>query len=154
MDRISFAINGEATAFFELAKREYKSYSYNVEKINEKEFYKMIPIIVNFALSIELFLKGFQDTTRGHDLKKLFLNTPEWVQQIITERFIVQFQITYNTVISEKEFFSLLKANSLAFEDWRYYYERGNSVSISFLYIMAKVLNSLYTTILGRLKQT
>ena len=48
-----------------------------------------------------------------------------------------------NKIISDEEFWSYIERNKLAFEDWRYYYQRGETVDINFLYDLATVLKKL-----------
>lgn len=64
-------IVNEATAFFNLGKQEYLKQGNSIN--TEEDAYTFIPIIVNLAFSIELFLKSMLDSPWGHDLEKLFM---------------------------------------------------------------------------------
>lgn len=150
MDRIRNIINYEARAFFEIAEKEYRTYSIDLTNLKVDDFYKIIPVIVNLALSIELYLKGFQVHARGHDLEALFFSSPDWLQKSVVNAYIVsQNQLDNDKKISDNDFYRLLKVNAKAFEDWRYFYERGSDVNVGFLYTLAKILNNLYSTING-----
>ena len=150
MDRIRNIINYEARAFFEIAEKEYRTYSIDLTNLKVDDFYKIIPVIVNLALSIELYLKGFQVRARGHDLEALFFSSPDWLQKSVVNAYIVsQNQLDNDKKISDNDFFRLLKVNAKAFEDWRYFYERGSDVNVGLLYTLAKILNNLYSTING-----
>ena len=45
----------------------------------------------------------------------------------------------HDATFNEKTFGEYLDRNKEAFEDWRYYYQRGKTVDITFLYDMATV---------------
>ena len=64
--KIEPRITNEATAFFNLGKQEYLKHGNSINA--EKDAYIFIPIIVNLAFSIELFLKSNLENPWGHDL--------------------------------------------------------------------------------------
>ena len=100
------------------------------------------PAIVNLAFSIELSFKTFinEDDAKKckHDLQKLFEKVGSPVKDVLMAAVISQMQ-HHDATFNEKTFGEYLDRNKEAFEDWRYYYQRGKTVDITFLYDMATV---------------
>jgi HEPN domain-containing protein len=81
-----------------------------------------VPAIVCTAFSIELAFKAIilraGGSARGHDLHALFSALPEPTRQTLTER------LDLDAVAFDRS----LRAVGSSFGDWRYYYERGDSL--------------------------
>lgn len=145
MDRIMMKVGNEAIAFYDVGKREYNDNIGKVKANAEGSFYRLIPAIVNLAFSIELSLKTFIDETEAkkcsHDLRRLFEKIGGSIQEALMRAIITQFS-QHSTQFDEAVFWEYLDRNKNAFEDWRYYYQRGDVVDITFLYDMATVLKN------------
>ena len=103
----------------------------------------MIPAIVNLAFSIELSFKTFINEIDAkkcrHDLQKLLEHVGNPVKDILVEAVIAEMK-QCDAAFNEESFWAYLDRNKEAFEDWRYYYQRGKIVDITFLYDMATVM--------------
>lgn len=79
-----------------------------------------VPAIVCTAFSIELAFKAIilraGGSARGHDLHALFSALPEPNRQTLRERIDLD-GVAFDTS---------LRAVASSFDDWRYYYERGD----------------------------
>ena len=129
-------------AFYEVGKKEYLANIGNIASNPENCFYRLLPAIVNLAFSIELSFKTFinEDDAKKckHDLQKLFEKVGSPVKDVLMAAVISQMQ-HHDATFNEKTFGEYLDRNKEAFEDWRYYYQRGKTVDITFLYDMATV---------------
>ena len=143
MDRIMMKVGNEALAFYEVGAREYLTCIKNVASDPENYFYRLIPAIVNLAFSIELSFKTFINEIDAkkcrHDLQKLLEHVGNPVKDILVEAVIAEMK-QCDAAFNEESFWAYLDQNKEAFEDWRYYYQRGKIVDITFLYDMATVM--------------
>lgn len=143
MEIIRMKIANEAIAFYDVGSREYSSHISALAANPQENFYKILPAIVNLSFSIELFLKAFLKDEDGrrlkHNLKALLENWGEPEKSLIITAVLTRMQ-QYNSSFSETMFWEHMDANKFAFEDWRYYYQRGNHVNITFLYVFSTVL--------------
>ena len=123
-------------------QKEYLANIGNIASNPENCFYRLLPAIVNLAFSIELSFKTFinEDDAKKckHDLQKLFEKVGSPVKDVLMAAVISQMQ-HHDATFNEKTFGEYLDRNKEAFEDWRYYYQRGKTVDITFLYDMATV---------------
>ena len=143
MKMIRMQIANSAFSFFEMGEKAYNEALNKAETDSEAAFYGLLPSIVNLSLSIELFIKSFLEAKREyriHDLKKLY-DAWEGPEKAVIQQAIVQEFAKYRPDFDDNKFVIFLENNKEAFEDWRYYYERGKSADPTFLYCMAKVLN-------------
>ena len=90
----------------------------------------LIPIIVNMALSCELFFKAIlkyhNQEIKTHNMEKLFEGLPEEIQKKLVDICICD--------CDKEEFRNSLRRVSNYFEEWRYLYERyPSSVEYTFL---------------------
>ena len=135
-------VGNAALAFYEVGKKEYRANIGNIASNPENCFYRLLPAIVNLAFSIELSFKTFinEDDAKKckHDLQKLFEKVGSPVKDVLMAAVISQMQ-HHDATFNEKTFGEYLDRNKEAFEDWRYYYQRGKTVDITFLYDMATV---------------
>lgn len=81
------------------------------------------PLIVNSALSCELYMKGIclkrnGYFTAGHYLKEQFCHLPNDAQEAIKRK--------HREVMNDFSFEEALELNSKAFEDWRYTFEESD----------------------------
>ena len=150
MDRIMLKVGNEALAFFDVGKREYLANIENIALNPENSFYQLLPAIVNLAFSIELSFKALINETDAkkcrHDLRKLFEKVGSPVKDILMKAIISKMQ-NYDAAFNEDAFWEHLERNKEAFEDWRYYYQRGRAVDITFLYNMATVTTNFVRTL-------
>ena len=84
------------------------------------------PPLVNFALSIELYIKLLRHIAdacrmRGHNLYKLFLELEKVAPDVAC---LVMCKHHY-TRGDRDEFLDYLKAEAVVFEEWRYTYQRN-----------------------------
>ena len=138
-------IVNEATAFFNLGKQEYLKHGNSIN--TEEDAYTFIPIIVNLAFSIELFLKSMLDSPWGHDLEKLFMQIDDNEKNAILQLTIKQAQ-QLEPDFKESDFGDSLRRNKLAFEDWRYFYQRGKNANIFFLLSFATALHNILSMVM------
>ncbi len=143
--KIEPRITNEATAFFNLGKQEYLKHGNSINA--EKDAYIFIPIIVNLAFSIELFLKSMLENPWGHDLEKLFMKINDNERNAILQLTIKQAQ-QYEPDFKESDFWDSLKRNKVAFEDWRYFYQRGKNADIFFLLSFATALHNILSMVM------
>lgn len=139
-------IVNEATAFFNLGKQEYLKQGNSIN--TEEDAYTFIPIIVNLAFSIELFLKSMLDSPWGHDLEKLFMQIDDNEKKAILQLTIKQAQ-QLEPDFKESDFWDSLRRNKLAFEDWRYFYQRGKNANIFFLLSFATALHNILSMVMA-----
>lgn len=148
---IASSIGKEAGAFYRNGARSYLEYKELIVADN-KYFYDIIPAIVNLAFSIELAAKSFIDEDKrprgkeGHNLYLLVSLIEEPIQSLIIDTVM---QITK---FDKKEVWQYLELNKYAFNEWRYYYQDGKNVNVSFLYDFATVINKLVENINSKLK--
>lgn len=114
--KIDPRIANEAMAFFDVGKQEYLKHGNSIS--TEKDGYAFIPIIVNLAFSIELFLKCMLEKSWGHDLEELFLKIEESERNAILQITLKQVQ-QLESNFKETDFWDCLRRNKAAFEDWR-----------------------------------
>ncbi len=138
-------IVNEATAFFNLGKQEYLKHRNSIN--TEEDAYTFIPIIVNLAFSIELFLKSMLDSPWGHDLEKLYMQIDDNEKDAILQLTIKQAQ-QLEPDFKESDFWDSLRRNKLAFEDWRYFYQRGKNANIFFLLSFATALHNILSMVM------
>ncbi len=138
-------IVNEATAFFNLGKQEYLKHGNSIN--TEEDAHTFIPIIVNLAFSIELFLKSMLDSPWGHDLEKLFMQIDDNEKNAILQLTIKQAQ-QLEPDFKESDFWDSLRRNKLAFEDWRYFYQRGKNANIFFLLSFATALHNILSMVM------
>ncbi len=139
------SVGKEMQAFYQVGKREYEQ---NISKLKDDPnvFYNLLPAIVNLAFSIELALKTFlksEDVPKGkdgHNLFLLFNKLDGWLQPLLIDA-VRKNQAFID--MSDDLFGEYLDRNKDAFQNWRYYYEIGGSVDITFLYVLATVLYKL-----------
>ena len=128
-------VGNAALAFYEVGKKEYLANIGNIASNPENCFYRLLPAIVNLAFSIELSFKTFinEDDAKKckHDLQKLFEKVGSPVKDVLMAAVISQMQ-HHDATFNEKTFGEYLDRNKEAFEDWRYYYQRGKTVDITF----------------------
>lgn len=136
----------EATALFNLGKQEYLKQG-NILN-TEEDVYAFILIIVNLAFSIELFLKSMLENVRGHDLEILFMKIDENERTAILQLAIRQAQ-QLETDFKETDFWDCLRKNKVAFEDWRYFYQRGKNADIFFLLSFATALHNITSLVIS-----
>lgn len=139
-------IANEAMAFFNVGKQEYLKHGRSID--TESDCYAIIPVIVNLAFSIELFLKSMIKDAWGHDLEKLFMEIEEKERNAILQVTIKQVQ-QMEADFSETDFWDCLKRNKVAFEDWRYFYQRGKSANIYFLFSLATALHNIISVVMA-----
>lgn len=144
--KIDPRIANEATAFFNLGKQEYLKHGNTIN--TEEDVYAFIPIIVNLAFSIELFLKCMLEKSWGHDLEDLFLKIDDNERNAILQITLKQVQ-QLDTDFKESDFWDCLKRNKAAFEDWRYFYQRGKHADIFFLFSFATTLHNLISVVIA-----
>ncbi len=142
---IDLRIAKEAMAFFDVGKQEYLKRGSNLN--TDKDGYAFIPIIVNLAFSIELFLKCMLEKSWGHDLEDLFLKIDENERKAILQITIKQVQ-QLEPDFNESDFWDCLRRNKTAFEDWRYFYQRGKHADVFFLFSFATILHNLISVIM------
>ena len=154
MDIVSFKIANEALAFYEVGKREYFASVEKVDVDSETCFYRLIPAIVNLAFSIELSFKAGlneQDAKKcGHDLQKLFDKIGSPINSVLMNATVVQMK-RYDATYNESAFLEQLSRNKNAFENWRYYYQKGETVNVTFLYNMATVATNFLKTMKNKI---
>lgn len=143
--KIDTRIVNEATAFFNLGKQEYLKHGNSINA--EEDAYIIIPIIVNLAFSIELFLKSMLENPWGHDLEKLFMKINDNERNAILQLTIKQAQ-QLEPDFKESDFWDSLKRNKVAFEDWRYFYQRGKNADIFFLLSLATALHNILSMVM------
>ena len=143
--KIDPRIANEATAFFNLGKQEYLKHGDSMN--SEKDIYTFIPIIVNLAFSIELFLKSMLDNVRGHDLEILFSKIDDNERNAILQLTIKQVQ-QLEPDFQEADFWDCLRRNKVAFEDWRYFYQRGKNADIFFLLSFSTALHNIISMVM------
>lgn len=145
LEIIRMQIAYEGFAFYDIGKQVYLSHINNLIKNPQEYFYKILPAIVNLSFSIELFLKSFLKDEDGrklrHDLEKLLRHWGDLEKTIIINAIVEQMK-QYDTDFNEEKFWKYMDRNKFAFEKWRYYYQRGDHVDITFLYVVATVLNN------------
>ena len=143
MDRIMMKVGNEALAFYEVGAREYLTCIEHIASDPENYFYRLIPAIVNLAFSIELSFKTFINEVDAkkcrHDLQKLLESVGNPIKDLLVEAVVAKMK-QYDPAFNEESFWVYLDRNKEAFEDWRYYYQRGNIANITFLYEMATVM--------------
>ena len=143
MEIIRMQIANEAIAFYDVGSREYSNHMPALIENPQENFYKILPAIVNLSFSIELFLKTFLKDEDGrrlrHDLKALLENWGEPEKSLIITAVLNRMR-QYNSSFSETMFWEHMNANKFAFEDWRYYYQRGDHVDITFIFVVSSVL--------------
>lgn len=148
---IASSIGKEAVAFYKSGARSYLEYT-KLIAMNNEYFYDLIPAIVNLAFSIELAAKSFIDESRrprrkeGHNLHLLVSLIEEPIQGVIIDA------IMQVTKLDKKEIWKFLDKNKYAFIEWRYYYQDGKNVDISFLYEFATVMNNLVNNVNSKLQ--
>lgn len=138
-------IANEAMAFFDVGKQEYLKRGNSIN--TEKDGYALIPIIVNLAFSIELFLKCMLEKSWGHDLEKLFLKIDENERKAILQITLKQVQ-QLEPDFKESDFWDCLRRNKAAFEDWRYFYQRGKHADVFFLFSFATTLHNIISVVM------
>ncbi len=138
-------IANEAMAFFNVGKQEYLKHGNSIN--TEKDGYAFIPIIVNLSFSIELFLKCMLEKSWGHDLEELFLKIEENERNAILQITIKQVQ-QLEPDFKESDFWDCLRRNKAAFEDWRYFYQRGKHADVFFLFSFAATLHNLISVVM------
>lgn len=143
--KIDPRIANEATAFFDVGKQEYLKHGNSIN--TEKDVYVFIPIIVNLAFSIELYLKCMLEKSWGHDLEELFLKIDENERNAILQITLKQVQ-QVEPDFKESDFWDCLKRNKVAFEDWRYFYQRGKHADVFFLFSFATTLHNLISVVM------
>ena len=89
-------------------------------------------------MSFKTFINEDDAKKCKHDLQKLFEKVGSPVKDVLMAAVISQMQ-HHDATFNEKTFGEYLDRNKEAFEDWRYYYQRGKTVDITFLYDMATV---------------
>lgn len=144
--KIEPRIANEATAFFNLGKQEYLKHGNSIN--TEKDAYTFIPIIVNLAFSIELFLKSMLENPWGHDLDDLFMKINDNERNAILQLTIKQVQ-KLEPDFKESDFWDCLERNKVAFEDWRYFYQRGKNADIFFLLSFATALHNIISMVMA-----
>ena len=105
----------------------------------------LIPSIVLKAFACEMYLKTYIANQGGtvpktHDLYELFRNINKVTRAKISKLLI---QMCLQSVDPEYNLDKLdndIKKISLAFEEWRYFYEKSNTIDIQFLNIFLKAL--------------
>lgn len=135
----------EAMAFFNVGKQEYLKHGNNID--TEEDVYAIIPVIVNLAFSIELFLKCMLEKSRGHDLEELYMKVDDKERNAILLLTIKQAQ-QLEPDFNESDFWDCLKRNKVAFEDWRYFYQRGKNANIFFLLSFATALHNIISIVM------
>ena len=130
---IDLRIANEAMAFFDVGKQEYLKRGSSIN--TDKDGYAFIPIIANLAFSIELFLKCMLEKSWGHDLEDLFLKIDENERKAILQITIKQVQ-QLAPDFKESDFWDCLRRNKVAFEDWRYFYQRGKHADVFFSFLL------------------
>ena len=144
MKIIRMQIANEALAFYNVGSREYSTHMPALTSNPQENFYKILPAIVNLAFSIELFLKSFLEDAVGrksrHNLKALFESWDNSEKELIMSMMLSRMS-PYDSDFSETKFWDYMERNKFAFEDWRYYYQRGGQVNIAFLFVFATALN-------------
>ena len=144
MKIIRMQIANEALAFYDIGSKEYLTHMPAFLSDPQDGFYKILPVIVNLAFSIELFLKSFLKDAVGrkfrHNLKLLFESLDDPERGIIITTMLSRMS-KHDSDFNETKFWEYMERNKFAFEDWRYYYQRGRQVDITFLFVLATALN-------------
>ncbi len=149
MFSIKYKIIDEAMAFYKVGSNIYNvciNKIQNNHNISNEDFYKLITAVVNLALSIELFIKSYIGDVYKHDLKELFEQLDNSIQQAIIEAMIMLYN-QRNMKFNEDSFWEYLERNKNAFINWRYYYQNGKNVDITFLNDFATILYNLSSKI-------
>lgn len=148
---IASSIGKEAVAFYKSGARSYLENTKLIVTDN-MYFYNLIPAIVNLAFSIELAAKSFIDENRrprgkeGHNLQLLVSLIEEPIQGVIIDA------VMQVTKLDKEDVWRFLDKNKYAFVEWRYYYQDGKNVDISFLYEFATVMNNLVNNVNSKLQ--
>lgn len=136
MVTLDLRVAKEGIAFYKIGEREYIECSKNAD---EALPYKMITAIVNLSFGIELFLKSMINNPWGHDLSKLFNNLEEDTRDAVMH-VTMGLMKEWGSACAEEQFHEYLDTNKVAFEDWRYFYQRGGNANILFLYALGTAL--------------
>lgn len=93
------------------------------------------------------------DKRKGHNLRYLMELWEGPEEPVIIEAMIAQFS-QHGIQVNDRQFWDMLERNKEAFQDWRYYYQRGGTVDITFLcYDVAIVLNNMTIRILEQVSR-
>lgn len=113
--------------------RQFDLVSNEIERIDSEKFNALSPLVVNSALTCEVYFKALSFITRGtlpkgHDLLELYQGQNYEVQKAIYYRYETLFlsrevSHKYSGPMDEEVFVETLREFKDVFKDWRYVYE-------------------------------
>lgn len=147
---IKYSILDEAIAFYNTGSyllSNIESYKSDTKTV----FYNTIVAVVNISFSIELFIKSYIEGVKTHDLKLLFENLDNSLKELFISATVTKIS-RRDKSFNKTKFYECLEQNKDTFENWRYYYQKGKNVNVSFLYELATVLKDFSLKIGNALK--
>jgi HEPN domain-containing protein len=141
-----------------MSARQFDLTCDEIEQVYQSKFNAITPLVVNLAFTCELYLKALLFITKGesmkrHDLQKLYSRQTVEVQESIYKEYYALHQTRpvpekYRGEMNKEIFAAELAEVKDAFEDWRYAYEKDESIRLGILKFLRmslrKVASRLY----------